>query len=414
MRYPHVFSPIKLNQLALPNRIYSTAHAEVYAEAGGLPGDRYIRYYEEKAKGGLGMAICGGSSPVSIDIPQGAWRPVNLTTDLVIEPLGASRRGLPSPRHEDHDPGDPHGPALGLLGRSLAAPRVAVGRTRAGASRQLQGHGDRGHPPHRARLRRGREAGADVGHGRRRDLGRPSAIDRSVLVAGDEPAHRRVRRIAREPDALRHRGAGPPCARPLGETSASASECARTSSTTMVSTTRLQKRSRRRCRRPGSSISSASSARAPTPTTGSPTACRRWRCRRSPSCISPPASRAVSKVPVLHAQGIRDITQAERILANGMVDMCGMTRAQIADPHMMLKMREGREDQIKQCVGANYCIDRMYLGPGLALRAEPRDLARGDHAPRHHADEGREAPRRRRRRRPGRARGGTRIAVSWA
>ena len=63
MKYPHVFSPLKLNQLTLPNRIYSTAHAEVYAEAGGLPGDRYIRYYEEKAKGGLGMAICGGSSP---------------------------------------------------------------------------------------------------------------------------------------------------------------------------------------------------------------------------------------------------------------------------------------------------------------------------------------------------------------
>ena len=87
MAYPHIFTPIKINQLTLPNRIYSTAHAEVYADAGGMPGDRYIRYYEEKAKGGLGMAICGGSSPVSIDIPQGAWRPVNLTTDLVIEPM---------------------------------------------------------------------------------------------------------------------------------------------------------------------------------------------------------------------------------------------------------------------------------------------------------------------------------------
>ena len=62
MKYSHVFTPINLNQLTLPNRIYSTAHAEVYAEPGGLPGDRYIRYYEEKAKGGLGMAICGGSS----------------------------------------------------------------------------------------------------------------------------------------------------------------------------------------------------------------------------------------------------------------------------------------------------------------------------------------------------------------
>jgi NADPH-dependent 2,4-dienoyl-CoA reductase/sulfur reductase-like enzyme len=39
-----------------------------------------------------------------------------------------------------------------------------------------------------------------------------------------------------------------------------------------------------------------------------------------------------------------------------------MTRAQIADPHMVIKIRDGREDQIKQCVGANYCIDRQYNG----------------------------------------------------
>src|SRR5262245_66484569 len=86
MKYPHVFTPIKLNQLTLPNRVYSTAHAEVYSDR-GLPGDRYIRYYEEKAKGGLGMAICGGSSTVSIDVTQGAWNPVSLTTERIIDTL---------------------------------------------------------------------------------------------------------------------------------------------------------------------------------------------------------------------------------------------------------------------------------------------------------------------------------------
>jgi NADPH-dependent 2,4-dienoyl-CoA reductase/sulfur reductase-like enzyme len=64
----------------------------------------------------------------------------------------------------------------------------------------------------------------------------------------------------------------------------------------------------------------------------------------------------------MHAQSIRDASQAERILATGMVDMVGMTRAQIADPHMVIKIRDGKEDQIKQCVGANYCIDRQYNG----------------------------------------------------
>src|SRR5450830_885528 len=87
MRYPHLFKPLTLNKLTLRNRIVSTAHAEVYAEPGGLPGDRYIRYYEEKAKGGVGLAVCGGSSPVSIDSPQGWWKSVNLATDKVVDPL---------------------------------------------------------------------------------------------------------------------------------------------------------------------------------------------------------------------------------------------------------------------------------------------------------------------------------------
>jgi NADPH-dependent 2,4-dienoyl-CoA reductase/sulfur reductase-like enzyme len=39
-----------------------------------------------------------------------------------------------------------------------------------------------------------------------------------------------------------------------------------------------------------------------------------------------------------------------------------MTRAHIADPHLVIKIRDGREDEIKQCVGANYCIDRQYNG----------------------------------------------------
>lgn len=72
--------------------------------------------------------------------------------------------------------------------------------------------------------------------------------------------------------------------------------------------------------------------------------------------------KSVVKIPVMHAQSIRDAQQAERLLASGTVDMVGMTRAQIADPHMVIKIRDGREDQIKQCVGANYCIDRQYNG----------------------------------------------------
>src|ERR1700712_2008894 len=86
MRYPHLFEPIRLNQLTIRNRIVSTTHAEVYAE-NGVPGERYLRYSEEKARGGVGLAICGGSSPVSRDSPANWWSSVNLANDRVIEPL---------------------------------------------------------------------------------------------------------------------------------------------------------------------------------------------------------------------------------------------------------------------------------------------------------------------------------------
>jgi len=42
--------------------------------------------------------------------------------------------------------------------------------------------------------------------------------------------------------------------------------------------------------------------------------------------------------------------------------MVGMTRAHMADPHLMRKVLEGREDDIRPCVGANYCLDRIYQG----------------------------------------------------
>ncbi|MDX1466517.1 MAG: FAD-dependent oxidoreductase, partial [Halomonas sp.] len=70
----------------------------------------------------------------------------------------------------------------------------------------------------------------------------------------------------------------------------------------------------------------------------------------------------VVKVPVIHAQNIKDPNQAERILEGGYVDLVGMTRAHIADPHLIAKIKMGQVDQIKQCVGANYCIDRQYQG----------------------------------------------------
>jgi NADPH-dependent 2,4-dienoyl-CoA reductase/sulfur reductase-like enzyme len=70
----------------------------------------------------------------------------------------------------------------------------------------------------------------------------------------------------------------------------------------------------------------------------------------------------VVDVPVFHAQRVTDLATAARAVSEGHVDMVAMTRAHIADPHLVKKLSEGRADDIRQCVGAGYCIDRIYVG----------------------------------------------------
>lgn len=74
--------------------------------------------------------------------------------------------------------------------------------------------------------------------------------------------------------------------------------------------------------------------------------------------------RAATKFPVFHAARIADAATARHAIAEGKLDMVGMTRAHIADPHIVKKIIEGRENQIRPCVGATYCLDRIYEGGG--------------------------------------------------
>ena len=76
--------------------------------------------------------------------------------------------------------------------------------------------------------------------------------------------------------------------------------------------------------------------------------------------------RAATNVPTFHAAKIPDVPTARHAIAAGLVDMVGMTRAHMADPHLVRKVIEGREDDIRPCVGANYCLDRIYQG-GMAF-----------------------------------------------
>ena len=76
--------------------------------------------------------------------------------------------------------------------------------------------------------------------------------------------------------------------------------------------------------------------------------------------------RAEVGMPTFHAARIPDVATARHAVATGQLDMVGMTRAHMADPHIVKKIIEGREEDIRPCVGATYCLDRIYQG-GMAL-----------------------------------------------
>jgi len=74
------------------------------------------------------------------------------------------------------------------------------------------------------------------------------------------------------------------------------------------------------------------------------------------------AIKSAAKIPILHASRITDAATAVHAVKEGYLDMVGMTRAFLADPHHVNKLKEGREAEIRPCVGAGYYVDRVLMG----------------------------------------------------
>lgn len=81
--------------------------------------------------------------------------------------------------------------------------------------------------------------------------------------------------------------------------------------------------------------------------------------------------RAEVGLPTLHAARIPDVATARHAVAEGKLDLVGMTRAHIADPHIVARIAAGEEDRIRPCVGATYCIDRIYAAGGALCIHNP-------------------------------------------
>jgi hypothetical protein len=113
---------------------------------------------------------------------------------------------------------------------------------------------------------------------------------------------------------------------------------------------------------------------------------RPHRTSTSPAwCASAPAGRVPRRQDRRRGDGPARVRE-------GKVDMIGMTRAHIADPHLVRKIELGksREHTIRPCVGATYCLDRIYMA-GEALCIHNAATGREQTMP-HVIEPGRTAP----------------------
>ena len=63
---------------------------------------------------------------------------------------------------------------------------------------------------------------------------------------------------------------------------------------------------------------------------------------------------------------------AERIIASGQADICGMTRAMICDPELGEKARTGRVEDVRACIGCNQaCIGHFHAGYPISCIQNP-------------------------------------------
>ena len=67
----------------------------------------------------------------------------------------------------------------------------------------------------------------------------------------------------------------------------------------------------------------------------------------------------IAKIPTLVTGRIRTLQEAEEIVASGVASLVGMTRAHIADPHLIQKTINGELDRVRPCIGANQCVQTI-------------------------------------------------------
>ena len=77
--------------------------------------------------------------------------------------------------------------------------------------------------------------------------------------------------------------------------------------------------------------------------------------------------------PLITTNRINMPEVAEQILADGHADMVSMARPFLADPELVIKAEQGREDEINTCIGCNQaCLDHIFQRKLTSCLVNPR------------------------------------------
>lgn len=347
-----LLQPLKIRHLTIRNRVMSTSHA-CGLEAGGMLTERYQRYHEEKAKGGIGLTMFGGSSNVDIDSPN-IFRQLNVGTDAIIPQLQEFSERI-------HKQGAALMVQITHLGRRAEPyadqwlPTMGPSMIRETLHRSFPKEMDE-HDIKRvvkafgAAARRCKEGGLDGiealagGHligqflssktNRRTDRfgGTLENRCRFALMVLEE-----IRTQVKDDFIVGLRYVveeGIPEGITLDESVKIADILERTGMLDFFNAIY------------GRMDTELGLAVDNMPGMASPIA--PW--------LKPVSEfKKATKLPVFHAARISDIATARHAIREGLLDMVAMTRAHIADPHIVKKIEAGQEDQIRPCVGATHC-----------------------------------------------------------
>ncbi len=83
--------------------------------------------------------------------------------------------------------------------------------------------------------------------------------------------------------------------------------------------------------------------------------------------------RKLLNVPMITSNRINMPAVAEEVLERGDADLVSMARPMLADPDLVKKAEEGREDEINTCIACNQaCLDHTFTGKMVSCLVNPR------------------------------------------